>query len=479
MPDLIPHIQQYSGVWSIEPKAEARFRQMLKAIKWQSHFAEAQSRADEGEHRAANGYELTSEGVAIVDLEGVLTKYGSSLSSEGSTVRFRQTLRQVQRAHAAGQVRAAMLCIESPGGSTMGTPEAAAEVAKLASIMPVWTYFEDIGASAAYWIGSQASRVIANESALVGSIGTYFAIDDVSKAFTKAGIKTHLFTTGAHKGAGYIGTELSAEQQAEFQSLVEKMNAPFVAAVQSAREFDDDEIEAVADGRCWRGEEAVALGLIDAVMTYEDALAELSSTASTTPQPQQKGSAMPKPKASTISKTDPKSVAAKAKSEEQSKSEDMMDDDEEEVESEEDEKDAESAEDEKDEAESKSKAKAKVNSSAKPASIADLKAALPEASSDFILDAIESGLSVADARTAYLESTVKAQAEQIKKLEAQGPQPGAKPLIGKGGKSTAITDPISQWREAVKASGSIAKTVKDNPELHAAYIEALNSRRAS
>lgn len=469
MIDLIPHIQQYTGVWSIEPKAAERFQQMLRSIKWESHIRDAQSRIDEGEHRRGGGYELTADGVAIVDLEGVLTKYGSSLSTAGSTVAFRSTLRSLKRAHESGQVKSAMIVIESPGGSTMGTPEAAEEVASLASVMPVTAYIEDIGASAAYWIASQADRIVANASAMVGSIGTYFAVDDVSQAFTDKGIKTHLFTTGKHKGAGYQGTELTEEQQAEFQSLVERMNAPFVKAVGEARGLDGEALEHVTDGRVWRGDEAVAVGLIDAVMTYDDALAELSSAETNG------DAAMAKPRAST--KTTAKSEAIKAKSEEDERKPDS-EEDEDEVESEEDEeemseekptkakrsKSQEDEEEEDDDGESKSNA----------ASLRQLKAALPDAGSDFILSALEQGMSVGDAKMEWMDQTIKAQAQQIEELKAAGPKPGAKPLGTRKG-AVQIDDPKAEWKAVVKEAGSVSKAVRENPELHAAYVESCNA----
>jgi signal peptide peptidase SppA len=487
MPEPIPHIQQYTGVWSIEPAAATRFQQMLKSIKWSQHFAEFQARIDEGENPRKAGYELTAEGVAIIDLEGVLTKYGSSLSMGGSTVHLRKTLRDA-RDDAA--VKSILLVIESPGGSNMGTPEAAAEVAATAKIKPVHAYIEDVGASAAYWIASQATRIVANASALVGSIGTYYAIDDVSKMFTKAGIKTHLFTTGPHKAAGYIGSELSETQQKEFQSLVEKMNAPFVAAVQAARNLDDDELAVVTDGRCWRGDEAVAVGLIDEVKSYDDVLAELSSQ----PAPPAKGSVMSKPRAST--KTTLKSAAAQAKSEETEKkkeAESMEDEDEDMMEEEDEAEDAESQEDDEEEvaASKKSKAKtskAKQSQDEKPASLKTLKAALPKASSDFIVEALESGWSVAQARMAWMEKTIASQAEEIETLKSTKPGAsrggGAKPLTtGKSG--VAITgDAKALWAAAIKEktdagmnrAKAVSAVVREQPDLHSAYVEACNAR---
>src|SRR5690606_30549868 len=102
---------------------------------------------------------------------------------------------------------------------------------------------------------------------------------------------------------------------------------------------DDDQLAAVSDGRIWTGQEAVAAGLIDAVMTYDDALAELAGGT-----PLTGASAMPaKPKAT---KTTPASQILKAKSEEHDDKAKSEEEEDEEMESEETTDETESEEDE-------------------------------------------------------------------------------------------------------------------------------------
>lgn len=463
MLNLIPHLQQYDGAWSIYGPSAANFWMAVRELDWTAHRAEVQSRIDEGEYAySGQGFEVTPEGIAVVDLEGVLTKYGSSLSMGGSTVRFRQVLRNVERSYRSGDVKACMLCIESGGGSTMGTPEAAAEVKKLASVLPVWTFFEDIGASAAYWIGSQATRVLANASALIGSIGTYFVVDDVSAMFSEKGIKTNLFTTGKHKGAGTPGTEISEEQAAEFQSLVQRINAPFPEAIAKARGLSSEQINEVNDGRVWRGSEAVAKGLIDAVMSYDEALEELASQIATSTQGDRPMSTA-KPKASS------RQSASAAKSEEDKKTETEV-----EVEDEKkDEQDTETMDEKKDE-----------ETSSASSAIAAIEKAVPKADSAFVLKAVKQGMTPDQARTAWLEQTVESQAKQIETLESQSPKPGSAPL-GTGKQSSGFSgDAKAAWKAAIKSktdegmtkAQAVSVVTREQPELHSAYVAACNAR---
>jgi len=157
-------------------------------------------------------------------------------------------------------------------------------------------------------------------------------------------------------------------------------------------------------------------------------------------------------------------------------SSDLVAEEDEETESEEDEEEVSEEEDEETESEEDEE---EPQSRSTAASIKQLRSALPDANSDFILKSIDKGWSLGHARMIWLEQTVSSQADQIKELESQGPRPGRRALKLAGGKSKTITgDVVSAWKAAVKDCGSTSKAVKDNPELHAAYLETVNSKRA-
>lgn len=483
--DLIPHIQQFDGAWSIYPPSAESFKAALASTDWKTHFAEWGSRVDAGEHHySGSGFEITDGLCGVVDLEGVMSKYGSSMSRSGSTVRFRQVLRNIRSAYDDGRVQSCMIVIESGGGTTMGTPEAAAEVKATADHLPTWAYIEDIGASAAYWVASQAGRVVCNESALVGSIGTYMSVSDFSEMFKKKGIKTNLVAArtfkgnpSKFKGAGAIGTEVTDEQLDDMQSVADDINSPFLAAIQSARGLDDNQMETVSNGKVWRGQKAVKAGLVDAVMTYEAALAELAGV-DTNPSNKKETTMSAKPKASNAKPT--KSNKIKAKSEEM--------DDEEDTSAEDNElEDVESADDEE-EAETKPASKAKPKSNAPAgtaaASIADLEAALPKADSKFILGALKAGMSVDQARMTWMEQTIESQEKQIETLQSKSDKPGVKAL-GTGNKPKSFDgDAKSSWKSAIKEKmdggmsrgQAVSSVTREQPDLHSAYVEACNTR---
>lgn len=263
------HFEQYFGIWAMHEETFRAAAERINQLDLQIHIDQAQAR-DKVAARVVE--ERTDDGLLVLDLAGTLMKFVGSLMEGTSTVFARRVLRA---AMVDDEVRAVMLRIDSPGGTVSGTEALAADVAELARHKPVHAYLEDLGASAAYWIASQALRISANPTALVGSIGAFAVVWDMAGAAAQKGIKVHVIRTGAFKGAGQPGTEITAEQLAEWQRLVDELNGHFIAAVMAGRGMSAAEVRGLADGRIHLAKDAQKLGLIDAVQTFDAAMAEL------------------------------------------------------------------------------------------------------------------------------------------------------------------------------------------------------------
>lgn len=215
-------------------------------------------------------YLRTGEGVAILEMNGAMQK-GRSKFGGVSTVDQRKYLRA---AVADDAVRSILLVIDSPGGTVAGTQSLADEVRSADRSKPVHAHIEDMGASAAYWTASQARRITANRSAMVGSLGTFGVIEDTSGKAEAEGVKVHVLSTGPHKGAFVDGAPVLPEQLAEYRSLIEKLNDQFVQAVASGRRMSEESTRKLFDGRVHVAGDALSLALIDAVQSLDGALAE-------------------------------------------------------------------------------------------------------------------------------------------------------------------------------------------------------------
>ena len=223
-------------------------------------------------------YEITDDGRAVIPVSGVIAKYSRMVNGvsqpRGTSV---EALRdQLASAVEDRRANSILLHIESPGGSIAGLADFAERVHQASFEKPVVAYIDDLGASAAYWIASQAGAIYANQTALVGSIGVYTLYMDSSKWAENKGIKMHILRSGQHKGVGSLGVAISDENLAAIQERVNAYFEMFVGAVLRGRRaagLDDSTLRAIADGRVFVGAEAVRNKLIDGIDTLANVLA--------------------------------------------------------------------------------------------------------------------------------------------------------------------------------------------------------------
>jgi signal peptide peptidase SppA len=281
--DNIPHLSQWCGPWAMLPDQVMLMSELIRGLDISAHLANVtiekkviQKSAinDPANDRYYGYYTQTVNGIAHISLSGTLMKHVSSLSEGASTVLAR---RDIRKAAADSNVRGIMLSFDSPGGTVAGTRDLANEIAAAANAKPLHGYAEDLAASAAYWGLSQASRISANATAIVGSIGTFVVINDLSQMAEKEGIKVHVVKAGEFKGTGVPGTEVTKSQLAEMQRVVNNLNEQFLEGIAQGRKFSMDVARSLNDGRVHVGAEAIEMKLVDAIGTYEEAVAELES----------------------------------------------------------------------------------------------------------------------------------------------------------------------------------------------------------
>ena len=217
-------------------------------------------------------YFVTPHGVAVIECDGPMMKHKSKFGG-CSTITARQAIRAILQDKDAGSI---LLHVDSPGGNVAGTAELANEIREANTQKPVHAHIDDMGASAAYWVASQARRVTANALGMIGSIGTFAILADESKALDMAGVKLHLITTGEMKGAGADGV-VTDELKSEVQGIVNSINDVFLAEIGASRGMTPKQVRDLATGQVWMAAEAKKLGLIDAVMSFDQALAALSA----------------------------------------------------------------------------------------------------------------------------------------------------------------------------------------------------------
>lgn len=140
---------------------------------------------------------------------------------------------------------------------------------------PIHAYFEQTAASGAYYISCAADHISANRNCWTGSIGVILSYTSMAGLYDKLGLEEIIISTGDNKGMGSSGTELTDEQRAIYQSLVDESYEVFTDIVAKARNMDIETVKKLADGRVYTAKQALENGLIDGVGTWENAVAQM------------------------------------------------------------------------------------------------------------------------------------------------------------------------------------------------------------
>ena len=186
--------------------------------------------------RAASKESGGKKGVAIIPLQGVLMPKGG-VDWFGAWQGMDQTRAQIEAAADHPDVGAIVLDVDSPGGAVTGTMETAATVRAAAAQKKVVAVVDSLAASAAYWIASQASRMVATPSSDVGSIGVYSVHNDYSNMLRNAGVNTTIIKSSAspYKAEGNPYEPLSDEAKAHAQQRIDESHGHFVRDVAQGR----------------------------------------------------------------------------------------------------------------------------------------------------------------------------------------------------------------------------------------------------
>ena len=210
-------------------------------------------------------------GVGVLPyLDGVIMKRAGLMAQTSGATSLDSWMQTFRSAMADPEVSTIIMPIDSPGGSVEGLPEAAAEIRAARDQKRIVAIADGMAASAAYWLGSQASEFVVAPSGSAGSIGVYTAHQDLSAAYEEAGIKTTLISAGKYKTEGNEFAALTSDAQAYAQSVVDDYYGMFVADVAKGRGVAVADVRSgYGEGRNLLAKPAKAAGLIDRIDTID------------------------------------------------------------------------------------------------------------------------------------------------------------------------------------------------------------------
>lgn len=213
----------------------------------------------------------SGDGIAVVPVMGVLTRRGDAFTDMLGWASYDGLATQLDALSRDKGVGRIVLRVDSPGGTVFGVESAAQAVTDAAKRKPVIAVADGLMASAAYWVASGASQIVATPGSEVGSIGVIAVHFDESGALAQAGVVATEITMGAHKGEGSPYRPLSDDDRASLQARVEAQYQLFTARVARGRGVNVETVRTgFGEGRVLPAGAALKDGLIDAVVRWGD-----------------------------------------------------------------------------------------------------------------------------------------------------------------------------------------------------------------
>ena len=229
---------------------------VVVAVLWGVALLSLRSSSD------ASGFaSFRSNQIAVIDITGVI------LSAD-------EIDKQLEQYSNDKSIKAIILHINSPGGGAAASQEIYREVMHIRGQHKKYIVasIESVGASGAYYIASATNRIYANEASVVGSIGVIAQWVNYGGLLQWAKLKDVTIKAGALKDAGSPTRDLTPQEQAYLQALIDNMHQQFIADVAKGRKMTVAQIQPLATGQVWTGQQALPLHLIDATGGFRVAL---------------------------------------------------------------------------------------------------------------------------------------------------------------------------------------------------------------
>ncbi len=190
--------------------------------------------------------------------------------------RFVQVIDQVRKDKS---VKAAVLRVNSPGGSVSASVKIRTALDLLQKEKPLVASYGDYAASGGYWISNGCQKIYSDATTLTGSIGVFSMIPEFSGVTKKVGVTMEAVGSNKHSDMFSLMRPFDHAELAYMQASVEDIYESFVNLVATSRDMTPARVDEIAQGRVWTGADALRIGLVDEIGTLDDAIAYAAALA--------------------------------------------------------------------------------------------------------------------------------------------------------------------------------------------------------
>lgn len=222
--------------------------------------------------------------IAIIYGTGAIMSGESGSSLLGGSVMGSHTIvRALKKAADDETVKAIVFRVNSPGGSAMASDLIWRQVRQVRKQKPVIASMGDTAASGGYYVSMGCDKIYAEAGTLTGSIGVVGGKMALSGLYDKIGLTTEVISRGKHSGMLSMDSPFTDTERQVWKEYMEEIYETFTSKAAESRNLDRQQLESLAGGRLWTGQQAAANGLVDEVGTLYDAIEAAKQVAGVQP----------------------------------------------------------------------------------------------------------------------------------------------------------------------------------------------------
>lgn len=212
-------------------------------------------------NRGSGTVTLSRDKIGVVEVSGII-------------VGSKRILESLKRFADDRNVKGIILRIDSPGGAVAPSQEIYSQVRKIheKGEKKIIASFGNVAASGGYYVASAAGRIVSNPGTITGSIGVIMEMSNIEALLEKIGVESYVIKSGKYKDIGSIVRTMSDEEKNILQSVLNDVHRQFIEDVAKGRNMDLTKVEQIADGRIFSGRQALGLGLVDDLGSFDDAV---------------------------------------------------------------------------------------------------------------------------------------------------------------------------------------------------------------
>lgn len=219
---------------------------------------------------------LSSERIAVIEVSGTIIQ-GQTSYFDTTLYDHQKLLGDFDKIKEDTTVKAIVIRVDSPGGGVYESAQLREKIKEVKEEreIPVYVVMESMAASGGYYISADADKIYASKETITGSIGVIMSNLNLSGLMEKYGVTDMTIKSGEMKDVGSSTRPTTEKDLKVLQDLVDSMYERFVDVIVEGRTMDRETVYQLADGRIYDGEQALKVGLIDAIGYYDEALLDL------------------------------------------------------------------------------------------------------------------------------------------------------------------------------------------------------------